>query len=143
MPAYLLKTEPSSYAFADLVRERRCVWSGVANPQARIALRAMRVGDVAWIYHTGSQKAIVGLAKVVRGAYEDPEQPGCTDAGEPKAPVVDLAPSHGLAQPITLAELKGDVRFQDFALVTQGRLSAMVVPTTIERALRSLAGRTS
>lgn len=139
MAIFLLKTEPSEYSYDDLVREKRCAWTGVANPQARIALRRMRKGESAWIYHTGSEKAIVALAQVVRGAYEDPDEPGRTDADEPKSPVVDLAPGTRLATPITLAAIKGDARFTTFPLVTQGRLSVMEVPAALDKVLRSLA----
>jgi predicted RNA-binding protein with PUA-like domain len=140
MPTYLLKTEPSEYAYDDLVREKRAAWTGVKNPAARIALRAMRVGDEALIYHTGDEKAIVGLARVVRAAYEDPDDPGQNERGEPKAPVVDLAPVRAVTTPLTLAAMKGDARFEDFVLLRQARLSVMPVPPALDAAIRKLTG---
>lgn len=140
MPTFLLKTEPGEYAYDDLVREKRAPWTGVKNPAARIALRAMAVGDEALVYHTGDEKAIVGLARVVRAAYEDPDDPGMNDRGEPKAPVVDLAPVRAAKSPLTLAAMKGDVRFKDFVLLRQARLSVMPVPASLDKVIRTLAG---
>ncbi|MFN5944122.1 MAG: EVE domain-containing protein [Phycisphaerae bacterium] len=139
MPTYLLKTEPSEYSYADLVREKSCVWTGVANPQARGFLRAMKPGDTAFIYHTGDEKAIVGLAKVTKGAYADPAEPGLNGNGEIKAPVVELAPLKLAKTPVTLAAIKADKRFADFALVKSARLSVMPVPAELDKVLRSLA----
>jgi predicted RNA-binding protein with PUA-like domain len=140
MPTYLLKTEPTEYSFADLQRDKSCVWTGVANPQARAFLRLMNVGDAALIYHTGDEKAIVGLAKVTKSAYADPNEPGLNGKGEIKAPVVDLAPVKPVKQPVTLATIKADKRFADFALVTSGRLSVMPVPAALDKLLRTMAG---
>ncbi|HLP84525.1 MAG TPA: EVE domain-containing protein [Phycisphaerales bacterium] len=140
MAMYLVKTEPSEYSFADLQREKTCVWTGVANPQARIHLRAMKAGDQAFIYHTGDEKAIVGLAKVTKAAYEDPSQPGVNDEGKPKAPVVDLAPLKQAKTPLTLAAIKADKRFAEFALVKSSRLSVMPVPAELEKIVRSMTG---
>jgi predicted RNA-binding protein with PUA-like domain len=140
MPTFLLKTEPSDFSFADLLRDRTCVWTGVANPQARIFLRTMKLGDSALIYHTGDAKAIVGLAKVTKSAYEDPAQPGLNDEAKPKAPVVDLAPVKAAKSPVTLAAIKADKRFADFALVKSSRLSVMPVPADLDKILRTLAG---
>lgn len=140
MTTYLFKTEPGDYAFADLAREGRCVWQGVKNPQALIHLRAVKAGDEVLIYHTGDEKAVVGLARVTRGAYEDPAKPGLTDSGEPKFAVVDLVPVRAAKTPATLAAIKADPRFKDFALATHSRLSVMPVPAAMESALRKLAG---
>ena len=140
MPTFLLNTEPSDFSFADLLRDRTCVWTGVANPQARIFLRTMKLGDSALIYHTGDAKAIVGLAKVTKSAYEDPAQPGLNDEAKPKAPVVDLAPVKAANSPVTLAAIKADKRFADFALVKSSRLSVMPVPADLDKILRTLAG---
>lgn len=140
MPAFLLKTEPSDYSFADLKRDRLTTWTGVKNPGALIAIRTMKPSDVVFVYHTGDEKAIVGLAKVVKGAYEDPKQPGLNERGEPKCAVVDLAFVKAVKQPVTLTTIKADHRFVAFGLVTQSRLSAMPVPPELERALREMAG---
>ena len=140
MATYLLKTEPSEFSFADLVAKGSCTWDGVSNATALIHLRAMKSGDEALIYHTGDEKSIVGVAKVTKGGYEDPKQPGKNDRGEPKFAVVDLKSLKAAKSPTTLAQIKADPRFKDFPLVTQGRLSVMPVPAAIDAALRKLAG---
>jgi predicted RNA-binding protein with PUA-like domain len=121
MAFWLLKTEPSSYSWADLVKAGRTVWDGVKNPYALNNLRAMQPGDVAFIYHTGDQKAVVGIAKIVSAAYPDPK------AKDPKLVVVDLEPHQPLPKPVTLAAVKADKFFSDFALVRIPRLSVMPV----------------
>lgn len=140
MATFLLKTEPSEYSFDDLTREKRAVWSGVSNNAALAHLRTMRKGDEAFIYHSGDEKAIVGLAQVIKAAYQDPEQPGLNAKGEPKFAVVDLKPLRKARAAVTLAAIKADKRFAAFPLVTQSRLSVMPVPGEIDAALRALAG---
>lgn len=140
MPTLLLKTEPDEYSFADLQRDKRTVWSGVSNPAALKSLRAARKGDEAFIYHTGDEKRIVGLARVATAAYEDPERPGRNDAGEPRFAVIDLAPLRAAKAPLTLAAMKADARFKGFALVRQPRLSVMPVPAELDAAIRALTG---
>jgi predicted RNA-binding protein with PUA-like domain len=140
MPTFLLKTEPSEYAFSDLVRDKKAAWTGVANAQALATLRTMRKGDFALIYHTGDQKAIVGLAKAVANPYEDPEQRGTTDAGTPKFAVIDLAPVRAAKSPVTLATIKADKRFANFAVVKQSRLSVIAVPEDLAVVLREMSG---
>ncbi|HEX9895804.1 MAG TPA: EVE domain-containing protein [Gemmatimonadales bacterium] len=121
MSYFLLKTEPSTYSWDDLVRQGRAVWDGVKNPAALNHLRAMQPQDRAFIYHTGDEKAVVGIAKVLSRAYPDPK------AKDPKLMVVDLEPVKKLARPVTLASVKADRWFQDFALVRVPRLSVMPV----------------
>jgi predicted RNA-binding protein with PUA-like domain len=135
----LLKTEPGTYSFDDLIRERRTAWSGVANAAALIHLRAARSGDDCLIYHTGGEKAIVGLARVVRAPYEDPEQPGRTPDGLPKHAVIDLAPVQAAGAPLTLAAMREDDRFAEFALLKISRLSVMPVPAKLDALIRKLA----
>ncbi len=118
---WLLKTEPSTYSWDDLARDGRTTWDGVTNPAALKNLRAMQVGDRLVVYHTGDEKAAVGLARVVRAAYPDPR-------GGATLVVVDIEPDARLAAPVTLAKLKGSALFADSPLVGQGRLS--VVPLT-------------
>lgn len=115
----VLKTEPGTYSWDDLVREGRTAWSGVANPVAQKHLRAARPGDLAAIYHTGSERRIVGVAEVVSAPYPDPED------AKGKLVVVDLAPRGPLAAPVTLEVLKGLAVFADSPLVTMGRLSVV------------------
>ena len=132
MPAYwILKTEPTTYSFERLTKDRRTVWDGVRNPLALKHLGEMAVGDQVLIYHTGDEKAAVGLARVVRAAYPDPK------AKDPKLVVVELEAGHPLAKPVTLAAVKADPAFADLALVRMGRLS--VVPVKPEQWKRLLA----
>ena len=122
---WLLKTEPSSYAYDDLEKDKRATWDGVKNPVALKNLRAMKEGDAALMYHTGDEKAVVGTALVAREAYPDPK------AKDPRLYVVDLTPAGRLSRPITLAEIKQLPAFADSPLLRQGRLS--VVPLTKEQ----------
>jgi predicted RNA-binding protein with PUA-like domain len=111
---WLLKTEPHKYAFADLVRDGSTVWDGVRNNQAALYLKAMRVGQFALIYHSGTDKAAVGVAKITREAFIDPTDP----AGRFVA--VEIAPERALNRPVALAQLKaqlpGMVMFRQFRL---------------------------
>ena len=140
MATFLLKTEPGDYAWEDLVREKRTVWDGVTSPGARAQIRKIRKGDEALIYHTGAERRIVGLAKVVTDVYEDPAEPGANSRGEIKAPVFDIKPLRAAPEPVTLAAIKADRRFADFALVRQGRLSVMETPARLDKALRAMCG---
>jgi predicted RNA-binding protein with PUA-like domain len=123
---YLLKTEPSSYSFADLQRDRSTVWDGVANPVALKNLRAMKPDDRLVIYETGEHKSAVGTATVV--------SVDASDAGNPQ---VKIKAGKPLSRPVTLAEVKAHTLFADSPLVRQGRLS--VVPLNKEQ-FRFLAG---
>jgi predicted RNA-binding protein with PUA-like domain len=140
MATFLVKTEPGDYSYADLVKDKRTIWSGVKNPAALGHLRAIHKGDEVLIYHTGDEKSVVGLAQAVSDSYEDPKRPGLTDEGSPKFAVVDLKPVRAAKSPLSLAQIKADPRFKDFALVRQGRLSVMPVPADLDRAIRKLAG---
>lgn len=121
MPAWLLKTEPSTYSFDDLSRDRKTRWDGVSNAQAQANLRAMRVGDTVVVYHSG-EKAAVGLARVTRAAFRDPGDP----AG--KRVAVEIAAGARLAAPVPLESLRATGAFEGSPLLRQGRLS--VVPLT-------------
>jgi len=125
MAYWILKTEPSTYSFADLQKATRTVWDGVANPVALKHLREMNVGDDVLIYHTGDEKAVVGHAKVVKAAYPDPRQ------DDPKLVVVDLEAGKPLATSVTLKAIKADPAFAELALVRQGRLSVVPVPAPL------------
>ena len=92
------------------------------------------------VYHTGDEKAVVGLARAVSDPYEDPGQPGKNDRGEPKFAVVDLVPVKKAPKPVPLSAIKADKRFAMLPLVTQGRLSVMPVPAPLDDGLRSMAG---
>lgn len=134
MPTYLLKTEPGTYSFDDLVHDKHAVWDGVSNAAALIALRSMKKGDDAFIYHTGDEKQIVGMAVVTKAAYPDPDQ------DDEKLVVVELKPGKRAKEPVTLARIKSDPRFKEFALVKQSRLSVMPVPAAMEKIIREWAG---
>ncbi len=142
MATLLVKTEPSTYSFDDLLKDKTTRWDGVSNPAALAAVRAAKKGDDVLVYHTGDEKAIVGLARVEKPAYEDPKQPGLNDRGEPKFAVIDLAAVKAAKTPhaATLALIKADPRFKEFALVRIGRLSVMAVPPALDKVLRGMAG---
>jgi predicted RNA-binding protein with PUA-like domain len=133
MATWLVKTEPSTYAFGDLVQEGRTAWSGVKNALARRHLAAMEVGDEVVVYHSGAKQA-VGLASVALAAYPDP-------AGGAGAVCVDLLAGRGLARPVALAELAAVASFAGSPLLTQGRLSVLPITAAQRRALLALAGR--
>src|SRR5215472_8159321 len=117
---FLAKSEPGVYSIDDLERDRKTTWDGVTNPQAVRAIREMRPGDRVFIYHSGGVTAIVGWAKVVSEPRDDPKNP--------KSAVVDLEFAGRIDPPVTLAEVKQSKKFDDWALVRQGRLSTMAVP---------------
>ncbi len=131
---WLVKTEPSSYSFADLLRDRRTSWEGVANALALIHLRAMSAGDPVLVYHTGREKAVVGLAKVARGPYPDPA------LGNPKRVVVDFEAVRAATTPVPVAAIRASKACADLALLRIPRLSVMPVPDAAFDALCSLAG---
>jgi len=134
MALWLLKTEPSAYSFADLQRDGATAWTGVASPAAQKNLRAMRAGDRAAVYHTGVEKAAVGIAEVARQAYPDPSSGGNLSC-------VDLVPQEALERPVTLAALKAHPAFAGSPLVTQGRLSVVPLDAAQWKALLGLARR--
>lgn len=123
---YLLKTEPSTYSFADLLRDKTTIWDGVSNPVALKHLRAMKPGERLVIYHTGDEKSAVGTASVLS-----------VDTSDPKNPQVKIKSGQAIAKPATLADVKANKLFADSPLVRQGRLS--VVPLT-EAQYKFLAG---
>lgn len=122
MAHWLLKTEPSAYSFSDLQRDKRTVWDGVKNPQALKNLSQVQKGDRLFVYHTGDEKAVVGIAEAFGAAYPDPKK------GDPKLLVIDLAAVAPLPRPVTLAEIKANPKFTGWELVRLPRLSVMPVP---------------
>lgn len=119
MNYWLLKTEPDTYSWDDLVRDKKGAWDGVRNFQARKNLNAMAKGDVALIYHTGDQKAIVGLATVTKGPYPETKDPAWIS--------VDLAPDKPLARPVSLAAIRKEKTLAQMVLVRAARLSVQPV----------------
>ena len=120
MKYFLAKTDPETYALADLERDKKTVWDGVRNPQALRAIKEMQPGDRVYIYHSGGDAAIVGLAEVASPPRPDPN--------DPKLTVVDFVYVGRIEPPVTLASIKASGKFNDWALVRQGRLSTMAVP---------------
>jgi predicted RNA-binding protein with PUA-like domain len=118
---WLFKEEPENYSFDAFLKDKETVWSGVRNPVAQKHLHAVKRGDRIFYYHTGKEKAIVGIAKALGDAYPDPKD----KTG--KSAVVDIAPVKKLARPVTLAEIKADPAFKTFPLVRISRLSVMPV----------------
>jgi len=117
----MVKSEPSAYAWSDLVRDGRTAWTGVRNFQARINLRAMRKGDRVFFYHSVVGKEVVGIAEVAREAYPDPT------AKEGDWSCVDLVPVKPLANPVPLATIKTNAKLKELKLLRQSRLSVMPV----------------
>jgi predicted RNA-binding protein with PUA-like domain len=118
---WLFKEEPSSYSFDDFAKDGKTTWSGVKNPVAQKHLHAVRKGDRIFYYHTGNEKAVVGVAKALGNAYADPKD----TTG--KAAVVDIAPVKKLPRPVPLKAIKADPAFATFPLVRISRLSVMPV----------------
>lgn len=118
---WLFKEEPTHYSYDDLVRDGKTSWTGVRNPVAQKNLRAVAKGDRIFFYHTGDEKAVVGVARAAAAAYPDPAD---TDG---KLYAVDVVPVRKLKQPVTLAAIKADKYFATFALTRVPRLSVMAV----------------
>ena len=130
---WLVKQEPDSYSWSDFTTDKGTSWTGVRNYTARNNLRSMRKGDEVFFYHTGEEKAVVGIAKVTRTAYPD------TTATDGDWSAVDLAPVRRLPQPVTLQAIKGNPRLKEMKLVRQSRLSVMPVMTEEFRAILQMA----
>src|SRR6516162_7598835 len=132
---YLFKEEPTHYSYDDLVRDGKTSWSGVRNALAQKHLKGVKKGDRIFYYHTGDEKAVVGIAKAAGDAYPDPgDKSG-------KAHVVDIVPVRKLKRPVTLKEIKADPFFKDFALVRISRLSVMPVTDAQWNRIENLAER--
>ena len=119
MARWLMKSEPESYGWADLVRDGATEWDGVRNPTARLNLKAMKPGDEAFFYHSMSDKAVVGIMRVTRGAEPDPKAPEWVR--------VRVEPVKTLARPVTLAEIKAEPKLARMELIRQSRLSVAPV----------------
>jgi predicted RNA-binding protein with PUA-like domain len=135
MAHFLFKTEPSDYAYADLVREKRTVWQGVKNPLALKHLGTAKAGDTVAFYHTGSEKAVVGVARVVAAPYPDP------DLDDPRRLVVDLAPVRALERGVAIGEFRKDPVLSSTELVRLPRLSVMPLTAAHFERIEKLARR--
>ena len=133
MATWLAKTEPSTYSWQQLVKEKRARWDGVRNAEARNNLSAMKKGDEVLIYHSGDEKAVVGIASVAKTAYQDPT------TEDPRWVCVDLVPVRALEKPVTLAEIKAQPALSQMVLVKHTRLSVMPVTAAESRAILALA----
>lgn len=134
MANWLLKTEPGDYSFEDLERDGSTVWDGVRNNFALKFLREVSRGDRALVYHTGNERAVVGIARVASDPYPDPE------AEDDRFMVFDLEPDRRLPRPVPLADVKADPAFADFHLVRISRLSVMPVPAPLWKRLLRMGG---
>jgi len=118
---WLFKTEPSVYSYQQLEKDKKTVWDGVGNNLALKNLKDIKKGEQVFIYHTGDEKAAVGVARALGSAYPDPEK------DDPKMLVVDIEPVRALKRPVTLAEVKAHPKLKNFDLVRNSRLSIMKV----------------
>ncbi|MCX8507213.1 MAG: EVE domain-containing protein [Alphaproteobacteria bacterium] len=134
MTHYLMKTEPDVYGWHDMLQDGVTEWDGVNNPAALQALRAMVPGDQAFFYHTGDERRIMGVVEILRAALPDPKD------AKGKMVLVRVKPIAQLHQPVTLAAIKQDDFFKDFALVRQSRLSVMVVPPLFLARILDMSG---
>ncbi len=125
MNYWLLKTEPSVYSYDDLERDKKTVWDGVGHPKALMNIRDSQKGDMLFIYHTGDEKQIVGIAETVSDPYSDPK------SDNPRMAVFDIKPVRKLKKPVTLVQIKADKKFSEFRLVKESRLSVVPVPEDI------------
>jgi predicted RNA-binding protein with PUA-like domain len=131
---WILKTDADTYPFDQFARERRAVWDGVTNALALKHIRSMARGDHAFIYHSGDEKALVGLARIVSDPYPDP------NGDDPKLAVVDVEAGERLARPVPLAAIKADPAFAELGLVRMSRLSVIPVPPAQWKRLLGMAG---
>jgi predicted RNA-binding protein with PUA-like domain len=133
MAHWLLKTEPDSYAWDNLSRDKRTAWDGVANNTALKHLRAMKKGDDALIYHTGGERAAVGIARIVSDPYPDPKE------DDDRLVVVDLKPTRKLGRPVHLDEIRADKAFVGWDLLRISRLGVVPVPDKMWKRLLELS----
>jgi predicted RNA-binding protein with PUA-like domain len=133
MSYWLLKSEPDVYSYDDLARDKKTEWDGVANNTALIHIRAMKKGDLAIIYHTGDERAAIGIAEVVSDPHPD------TKLDDPKMAVVTVKAKKKFAHPVTLAQIKADPAFAGFDLIRIGRLSVVPVPVKMWQRIEHLS----
>lgn len=119
MNYWLVKTEPETFSWDDLVRDKKTVWDGVRNFQARTNLKSMKKDDIVFIYHTGDEKSVIGLAKIVKEAYPDPKDNDWV--------VVEISADKKLKKPVSLAQIKSTKKLSNMVLVKASRLSVQPV----------------
>jgi predicted RNA-binding protein with PUA-like domain len=135
MNYWLVKQEPSKYPFSLFCKEKKTIWDGVRNYQARNFLRAMQLGDQVLYYHSVDEKAVVGIAQVLKTSFPDPTSP----KGEEWSSVL-LGATRALAKPVTLDQLKAEKKFSELVLLRQSRLSVMPVPAALFQAILKMGG---
>lgn len=121
MNYWLMKSEPGTYSWDDLVKDKRTHWDGVRNYQARNNMKEMKKGDLALFYHSVKEKTVVGIAEIVKEYYPDPS------TSDDRWVVVDVAPQQALQKPVKLEEIKADERLEQMVLVRNSRLSVQPV----------------
>lgn len=132
MARWLLKTEPDCYNWDDLTRDKKTAWNGVANALALKHMRTMKAGDLALIYHTGDERAAIGIAEIVSDPYADPNEQ------DERLVVVDLKPRKKLGQPVTLSDIKADPTFAGWDLLRISRLSVVPVPDALWKRIETM-----
>ncbi len=133
MAFWLLKTEPDTYSWDDLVRDRRTVWDGISNNAALLHMRGSKPGDLALVYHTGGERRAMGIAEIASAPYADPKEK------DPKLLVVDIEARQALASPVELAQVKALAAFKGSPLVREGRLSFVPLTATQWKAFIALS----
>jgi predicted RNA-binding protein with PUA-like domain len=133
MAHWLFKSDPDTYGWPELAKDKHAVWDGVSNPVALRNLRSCKKGDQVFIYHTGDEKAIIGIAEITKEAYPDPKKK------EDKLVVVEIKAIKKIGRPVALSEIKAQKDFADFALVRLPRLSVMPVDEKQWRKILSMA----
>lgn len=122
MNYWLLKTEPTVYSYDALVKDKKTIWDGVTSPGGLFQIKQVKKGDLAFIYHTGDEKQVVGIGEIASAPYVDPK------ADNPKLFVFDIKPKSKLKSPVSLEKLKQDKRFSDSRLIREQRLSVQPMP---------------
>lgn len=133
MPRWLLKTEPDCYSWDQFTKDKKTCWDGVTNALALKHIRSVKKGDLAFFYHTGDDKFIIGVGEVVSDPYPDPKE------DNPKLAVFDIKIKKKLSRPVDLATIKSDPAFAQWDLVKNSRLSVMPVPDALWKRIEDLA----
>jgi predicted RNA-binding protein with PUA-like domain len=134
MSFYLLKTEPTVYSYSDLERDKKAVWDGVTSPGGLFQIKTAKKGDIAFIYHTGDEKQVVGICEIISDPYVDPK------AGNPKIFIFDIKPKRRLPRPVTLEQIKKDKRTSDSRIIREPRLSVQPVDEKVWNAILQMSG---
>ena len=134
MAFFLLKTEPTVYSYSDLESDKKAVWDGVTSPGGLFQIKTARKGDIAFIYHTGGEKQVVGICEIITDPYIDPK------ADNPKIFIFDIKPKRRLPNPVTLDQIKKDKRTCDSRIVREARLSVQPVDVKVWNAILQMSG---